>query len=1016
MGKIRCMKCLLIMLPLILSLYHFPFTSRAEENYFAPTQPAKIVSAVEQTLPSLNVKVLDARTYQPLHNATVVLWDLYDLKNYIYFTDENGECKIFRDNIKPRRSYWLYAYRGNFEKKIIDYVPAKVEISFEGVEGKNLTLLLFPGALIEVEGVPYLAQSPDLKIYRTIIRVVVETKTFNYSFIAEYGSSLDAYFLSLPSDIVIVPANVPFSLEVEVPYLQREYMRVLIKDEIFRIDNQSLPFVMPQGSRLRDPIKLPAYSLKRGIEYTKSVFADVSRLVDEAQAVGFMVFDEKRILGQSISQIIIKAEMLLQRAQKDEDFKEVWLTLRKALDGIDSIRNILRDKLLFAESQAIYLPAVISVFSIVISSFFFEDNRMKAISNLIFYALFLIVLYYTHPGTHVIIGKNFILFICAAVLSFTTFSALIFILPRVWKERTVEGEVSWRSAITIIFSMGKRQIKRKKIRGFFTIFSIGILVLAFTSLTSIGTVFGVVSERVNYTPSSDGIIVRRIINGSSALFSPLGYGDIITVSEMIPATDIAQRWKSFPRADPIARLENPKTNSYHLIYGIIAISPKNESVYTNLDSIITGEYLSDDSYGEVLISLSVANRLGIRENDNVILKIPDAKMEEILVVKGLINDEEYDALRDIDGSFFGPYRLLGGDDALRICNSTEVIIVNLKTAEKIREKAPNLILPSEIIFRPSNIADLESKIKNLVYTYGYDILVSLNGVITHYHIGRYIEFKGVAELLIPMIMVILNVSMVMVNSAYERGKEIRVLSMLGLNPTHIGLTFVAEAVVMGMVGGSLGYLAGLSFYRVMILFGRDLMVREKLEWWWSAIGFTLAILVSVLSAMRPAAMAVSAYTPSKVKKVKRPREEIMKRKEEIFKVYQAREVTMPVKVLVSEKEFFLSFFLDHLYDLRTGYTERVSNIEDIPEIESVKGELIKTIKFSYHFGPPERMMGTKNTLILIKSPSEEYYRIKLSAEPSSPGMPESAIDRTIDFVHEILMEWVKNKKRIMGAV
>ena len=77
-------------------------------------------------------------------------------------------------------------------------------------------------------------------------------------------------------------------------------------------------------------------------------------------------------------------------------------------------------------------------------------------------------------------------------------------------------------------------------------------------------------------------------------------------------------------------------------------------------------------------------------------------------------------------------------------------------------------------------------------------------------------------------MVGLNVSMVMMNSVYERRKEIRTLSMVGLNPTHIGLIFVAEAIILGMVGGSLGYLAGLGFYRVMVLFGQELMVREKL--------------------------------------------------------------------------------------------------------------------------------------------------------------------------------------------
>ncbi|MEM2702424.1 MAG: FtsX-like permease family protein, partial [Candidatus Bathyarchaeia archaeon] len=605
-------------------------------------------------------------------------------------------------------------------------------------------------------------------------------------------------------------------------------------------------------------------------------------------------------------------------------------------------------------------------------------------------------------------------FIYAAVISFTTFSIIIFVIPRVWKERTVEGEVSWRSAITIIFSMGKRQIKRKKLRGFFTIFSVGILVLAFTSLTSFGTVFGAVSDRISSISSSDGILVRRMVNGSLALFSPLGYGDIVTISEIIPMSNIAQRWKNFPKVNPIAQLINSKTNSYHFIYGVIAVSPESESTYTRLNELIdVGEYLSSEMRGGVLISSGIANKLGVKVNDNVTLKIPDAKVEENLIVKGLINDERYNALADIDGSLFGPYRLLEGG-TLQRCNSTEIIVINLKTAEKIRESAPDFVLPSEIVFQPATITDMESGVKRLVLTSGYDIFVSLNNMIVHYHIGSYIEFKGVAELLIPIIMVILNVSMVMVNSAYERSKEIRVLSMLGLNPTHIGLTFVAEATVIGMVGGSLGYLAGLSFYRIMNFFGHDLMVREKLEWWWSAIGFALAILISVLSATRPAVMAVSAYTPSKIKKVKRTEEEKKKRKEEIFRVYQARELSMPIKVLVSEKVFFVNYFLDRLNDLKSGYTERVENIENILETENIRGELVEAIKFVYLFGPPENRRGTKNTLTLIKSPGEEYYRVRLSSEPASPGMPETAVERTIDFVQDILISWAKDKRRIIG--
>ncbi|MEM1530395.1 MAG: ABC transporter permease [Candidatus Bathyarchaeia archaeon] len=974
------------------------------------------VSIMEQmtSFPSINIKVVDARTGEPIKNATIILWDFFLYKSNIYFTDENGECSIFGINIRLGRLYWLYAYKGDLREKRIDYAPAKREIYLKEPKLLNLTLSLVPGALIELEGMPYIVQSSSLEERYMGIRIV-ETKPSNYTFVQEYGNSPDTYLLGLARRTVIVPANIPFTLEVSVWSPQGV--------EIFYISNGSSPFLARQGEILSS-INIPYYSLRRGLKYVESAFVEVSRKVDSAQSIGFTVFDERRILIR-IGQRIMDAERLLQSAVKDEDYERIWLMLREALGEINYISVILQNKYLISKTSAIYLSAVMAVFSVVLAFFFFENEKKKAASNVIIYVLLIVSLYLTYPGAHLIINENLMLFLISASVSFTVISAVIFGIPRVWKERSIEGEVSWRSAISIIFSMGKRQIKRKRIRGFFTIFSLCILILAFTSLTSFGTVFGIVSDKINVTPPSEGVLVRRMINGSSLLFLPLGSGDIAAVSKIMPITNVALRFKNQPTATPIARLVNYDTGASHFIYGVVAISPTNETLYTRLREVINGEYLRDDGFYEVLITSSVANKLGVGINGKIYLEVLGVIIEGV-IVKGLISDEKYENLMDIDGSYFGPSRL--EDSKVRRCNSTEIMIVNLRTAERIQNLVdekyyergergtlpPQFVLLSEIIFQPAVAGDIEYNIKRLVSAFGYDVFVSLKNAVYYYHIGSYIEFKGAAELLIPIIMVILNVSMVMVNSAYERSKEIRVLSMLGLNPTHIGLTFVAEATVMGMVGGSIGYVSGLGFYRIMLLFGQDLMVREKLEWWWSALGFALAILISVLSAMRPAAIAVSAYTPSKVKRIKRSEEEMRKRKEEIFRVYQAREMSMPVKVLVSEKEFFVNYFLNSLEDLKTGYTEKIEDIEDVPEIESPRGELIKTIKFVHCFGPLGPVMRTKNTLTLIKGPRDEYYRVRLTAEPALPGMPENAIERTVDLVHEILMRWVRDKKRIMG--
>jgi len=138
------------------------------------------------------------------------------------------------------------------------------------------------------------------------------------------------------------------------------------------------------------------------------------------------------------------------------------------------------------------------------------------------------------------------------------------------------------------------------------------------------------------------------------------------------------------------------------------------------------------------------------------------------------------------------------------------------------------------------------------------------------------------------------------------------------------------------------------------------------------------------------------------------------RREEVFKVYQAKELSMPVKIKINDVEFFVGFILNRLNELKMSYIERVDNVEETPEIENTKGELIKSIKFDYRFEVSGRERKTRNDLVLIKSPNEDYYRVKLISEPAIPGMPEDAIDRTIDFTHNLVLDWNKNKERIIG--
>jgi ABC-type lipoprotein release transport system permease subunit len=981
-----------------------------------------IMDAAASPAVSMHIKVVNALTGEAIPNATLIILDLRNPRKPrvgegIYFTNAEGEYNAPEELLKTGRTYWIYAYKGSLSEKKMEFVPVKKEVHIEEAGSIDMDLPLVPGALVELESIPYIVQASSLQEGNMIIRVILKQKDFNFSFITEYGDAIDVFYLGLDRKMIPVPSDVSFDLEVSISLVLREREWV---SEIFYIRNGTQPFMMRQGGYAS--VRISEYSLRRGLEYVKSALVEVSSMVDEAQEIGFTVFEERRML-QHANQKLVEANTLLSNAQTEEDFEKIWFTLREILGEINFVSTTIGNKYLVGKTNAVYLSAVIVIFSTVLAFFFFERPRKKVFSLAIIYVALLGIMYFINPGTHVVIDENLTLFSSTAVVSFAVTSIIVFGIPRIWKERNIEGEVQWRSALSVIFSMSKRQIKRKKMRGFFTIFSVCMLILAFTALTTFGTAFGIISKRVEDVPSSDGFLIKRMVNGSSFIFSPLGSGDIEVLQKITPAVDATLRMKNIPRYDPVVRLINPFTGSSYPIYGVLAISPGNESTYTTLSKIIEGSYLSDNTYGEALIGFGAWSRLGLKLGGNVTLEIPGTTVMETIVVKGLIRDEEYERLTDVDGSPLGPARLLQ-DGSVRRCNSSEIIVVNLETAKRIQEKinalyggnAPQFVVPSEILFRLRDSEDEEAVVKSIIFFFNYDVFVSSKGVVKYYYIGSYIEFGGAAELLIPLVMVVLSIGMVMVNSVYEREREIKILSTLGLNPTHIGLMFVAEAIIMGMVGGSIGYLTGLGFYRALVFIGQNLienlMVREKLEWWWSALGFVFAIAVSVFSAARPAALAISTYTPSMVKRVRRPEEE---RKEKIFKVYQARNVSMPVKILSNEKDFFTGFLIDHLNQLRTGYKERIENVEDTPEVANSKGVLTKTIRFNYYFGPVGSKNGTKNGLVLTKTPAEEHYRVRLVTEPTSPGIPENMIDRTVDYVHWILMLWVKEKKRIMGS-
>ena len=130
--------------------------------------------------------------------------------------------------------------------------------------------------------------------------------------------------------------------------------------------------------------------------------------------------------------------------------------------------------------------------------------------------------------------------------------------------------------------------------------------------------------------------------------------------------------------------------------------------------------------------------------------------------------------------------------------------------------------------------------------------------------GSYIIAKG-SSIIIPWVIVILSVITTTLNSVYEQKKEIAIFSSIGLNPSHIINMFAAEALIIGFIGGSIGYLLGLGSYKIMSILSVVPEVHAKISALWSLASISVSI-ITVLAGAMVALRSSVIVTPSLVRR------------------------------------------------------------------------------------------------------------------------------------------------------
>ena len=320
--------------------------------------------------------------------------------------------------------------------------------------------------------------------------------------------------------------------------------------------------------------------------------------------------------------------------------------------------------------------------------------------------------------------------------------------------------------------------------------------------------------------------------------------------------------------------------------------PQSDKEFLGKFPLCAGEFFSDNNAREVILPQALAKALGLHDSSNDIydlsrtITLSGTKYK----IAGILDDKAFSAIKDLNQHPLTPIKaqmklnkveedleqmaagaVEGGDDG--------IFYVDLSAM---------LIMPEGLTKRSGALAySISARLKEGIHIWSVvdDLLTITNASKFYissqekfdlgeagkrtadpgvYYIGEgyRTSIGGLAFLLIPLLISATIILNTMLGSVFERKAEIAIYNAVGLNPTHIGMFFLAEAFVYSVIGSIGGYLIGQC---TSIILTRTHLVSE-INLNFSSLSVVYVILFTIavvlLSTIYPSIVATRAAVPS----------------------------------------------------------------------------------------------------------------------------------------------------------
>ena len=944
--------------------------------------PTDLVYAEEENTATLTGTVLD-ESKEPIANAVIRVLGPRYLRGQTS-TDSSGSFQLL---VNREGGYSVYAMCNRPETPGVDYVPSLWKTYLQLGSTANFTFLLERGASLYLgQELRFVESSEPCEYCRFTVTHPNGAPLSGKHSVYTYGSDADLVTMfGFNRKLVVVPADTEVIIEA---FAEIDSPRV---SRTFTIKGKTGYFKISQGETLHVDVR--EHTLNFNVGNLRQMLDSAFSLLKDADCAGFVVTAEREDLLDAYG-LIDTSLLSIKKGLYDESFAKLRRAYMLTSRTIEGLQGLLQ-----TSSQSAFILSLLFVFIASASAYLVSERESRVevmvrgrkklsfsfnlLIAVIIYAVLFSSFYLSYPGCRLIPQTTLI---PTAVIALILGQLIVARSPRAFSEKKGESRsIQFRSAIIVAFSMACRNLRRRKLRTVLTLANTMILIFGFITFTSISPGYGLVERPLRSAVPIDALLVRAGSLGSH--FSPLSSSFVTWLESQPNVTSISPKAENIPLPidvrTPIGYLYT-KSGEKFIVQGVIGIKSSVEGQFTRINkTIVDGNYLLDDDHRGILVSSS------LHETLNIGGKLYGFEME--FVIRGFFDKSTLEKVVDVDGQLFIP-KGLDARGTVVPCSGDQVIIINYDTALTL----PKVAISRVLLQLKSPSAEEYSTFAQIVaLTREYEVYISHPNSLHLLYLGGYVEEKGIGSLPFLLALVVLNISASMLGSVKERRDEIASLSSVGLNPTHIAALFVAEAAIIGFVGGGLGYLLGISGYRLAAtpLFG-GLQVREKASAEWGLIALLLSGFAAILASMIPALQASTIVTPSLLRKWR------FKGSEKPRKVGQPWVIDLPIRLRPRELEPFTGFILERLRE-RSSDTGEMDYVTDIKlEEETTDIGQLKRLSFNYELSG--RPVKTKNELV-VEQVKNDYFDVKLLCLPLSKAT--EAIREATVYVRNLILEW-----------